>query len=330
MERTFRVGIVGAGQIVENAHLPVLLNLPGVDVRWITDANPRRAAVVSSMYGVPCSAAERLPALLSEVDVCLLATPVGARAQYVELCAEAGKAVLAEKPFATTEAAHRSYCDRFPAYALGVSFQRRFYASITAFRAIVEGRHFGDLQSVGFAIGGFDLKSGGPTRYLGDPRLSGGGVVMDLGIHVLDQILQVSGATDVEVSSVQSIFFDGLDFDAIIDGTLHLEQRRVRVHGQMTRLRPVANELEFGFENGVVRFGSEPDAALTFVPRNSGVPLRLAPRVDGSTTVAQAFFQLWRTFIGGLHRHATTPASATTSVLTTRWVDKIYERMGGA
>lgn len=324
------MGIVGAGQIVENAHLPVLLNLPGANVCWITDANPHRAAVVSSMYGVPSRAADGLPALLSEVDVCLLATPVGARARYVDLCAEAGKAVLAEKPFATTEAAHRSYCDRFPAHALGVSFQRRFYASITAIRAIVEGRHFGDLQSVSFAIGGFDLKSGGPTRYLGDPRLSGGGVVMDLGIHVLDQILHVTGATDVEVRAVQSIFLDGLDFDAIIEGALHLDRRRIRVRGQVTRLRPIANELEFEFENGVVRFGSDPDATLTFVPRNSGVPLRLEPRVEGSTTVAQAFFQLWSTFIRGLHGQATTPASATTSVLTTRWVDKIYERMGGA
>lgn len=330
MNRITRVGIVGAGQIVENAHLPVLLNLPGVEVRWLTDSNARRAAVVSSMYGVPSRAGESLPAILSEVDVCLLATPVGARAQYVDLCAEAGKAVLAEKPFAATEAAHRSCCDRFPAHALGASFQRRFYASIAAICGIVEGRHFGDLQSVEFAIGGFDLKSGGPSRYIGNPRLSGGGVVMDLGIHALDQILLASGATDVEVSSVQSIVLDGMDFDSIIDGTLCREQRRIRVHGQVTRLRPIANEFEFEFENGVVRFGSEPDATLTFVPRSDGVPLRLAPRVEGSTTVAQAFFQLWSTFIRGLHSNATTPASASTSVLTTRWVDKIYERMGGA
>lgn len=327
MERTTRVGVVGAGQIVENAHLPVLLNLPGVEVAWVTDANPRRAAVLSRMYGVPQTSLEEFSSHLEEVDICLLATPVGARAPYLDLCAERGKAVLAEKPFATSESGHVAYCSRFPPYALGVSFQRRFYASIRAIRSIVERRFFGDLQSITFAIGGFDLKSGGAGRYLGNRRLAGGGVVMDLGVHVLDQVLLAARATDVEVDSVRSILLDGMDFDAIVGTTLHCDHGTVRVSGEMTRLRPIPNGFAFAFERATVRLGVGPETPLRVVSTDGEAELGLGIVQEGAMTVGRAFFDMWSCFVRGLNSREVSLASATTSVLTARWVDRIYERM---
>lgn len=330
MERTTRVGIVGAGQIVENAHLPVLLSLPGVEVCWLSDTNLRRAGVLARMYGVPQRRTDELPSLIDGVDVCLLATPVGVRGPYLDLCAERGKAVLSEKPFATSEDALQSQCSRFPPHALGVSFQRRFYASIRALQSIVEHQVFGSLESISFAIGGFDLKSGGPTRYLGDARLAGGGVVMELGVHVLDQLLLVARASDVEVESVRAIVHQGMDSDAIISATLQCDHGPVRVFGEMTRLRPLENRIELTFDRAKVRLGIGPDSPLNVIARDDEAVLHVDTQTGGAVTVAQAFVWLWTSFVRGLHSGEITLASASTSVLTARWVDRIYARMVAA
>lgn len=328
MNRTTRVGIIGAGHIVEDAHLPVLLNLPSVEVRWIADANRRRADLLSRMYRVPARPIEPLDALLDEVDACLVAIPVGARKPYLDRCADKGKAVLTEKPFATSAAAHQALCDRFPEHRLGACFQRRFYASLGAIRAVVANRLFGDLREVSFAVGGMDLKSGGPTRYLGDPRLAGGGVIMDLGVHVLDQILHATGATAVDVGSVRGISMEGIDYDAILQTTLQTERGAVAVHGEMTRLRPLSTGFVFTMEHAIVRFGPGPDAILLAEARAGGPAFRLDSPEGGANTTGQAFFSLWTHFIRGLERGERTAASASTSLLTSRWIDGIYAKMG--
>ncbi len=327
MSGVTRVGIVGAGQIVENAHLPVLLNQPDVAVAWIADTSATRTALLSKMYGVPGRSSADFESLVDDVDVCLFATPVGVRAPYFDVCEKKSKAVLAEKPFAATATQHRALCDRFPDHALGAIFQRRFYASTAAIRSVVEHEPFGALASVSFALGGFDLKSGGPTRYLGDPRLSGGGVVMELGVHALDQVLYASGATDVTVDHVESIALDGLDYDVILDASLHTEHGPVRAHAEISRLRPLRSGFTFTFEHSTVAFGVGPDARLSATPREGGPPLLLEGGTGGAKSANQAFFALWASFLRGRALEQRTAASACTSILTADWVDAIYARI---
>ena len=45
MNKSLSLGIVGAGLIVNNAHLPALRNLPGIRIVWIADRQPEHAAV---------------------------------------------------------------------------------------------------------------------------------------------------------------------------------------------------------------------------------------------------------------------------------------------
>jgi predicted dehydrogenase len=321
-----RVGIVGAGQIVENAHLPVLLNQSYVTVAWVVDVSESRSRLISKMYGVPARDISRFDSLLDDVDVCLLATPVGVRAPYFDACEMKRKAVLAEKPFATSAAQHQALCDRFPEHVLGASFQRRFYASTMGIRAIVEHGPFGALEAVSFALGGFDLKSGGPTRYLGDPRLAGGGVVMELGVHALDQVLYACGATDVTVDHVTSIALDGLDYDVILDASLRTPRGPIRAHAEISRLRPLRSGFTFTFERSTVAFGIGPDATLTATARDGG-PSLLLEAGGGARTASQAFSALWASFLRGRALEQRSAASASTSVLTACWVDGIYARI---
>ncbi len=48
-----RVGILGAGSVTELYHLPVLRNVPGVDVAWLCDTVLDRAKRLGRMFAVP-------------------------------------------------------------------------------------------------------------------------------------------------------------------------------------------------------------------------------------------------------------------------------------
>lgn len=328
MTERVRVGIIGAGNIVEDSHLPVLLNVPLADVRWVADQRPQRAAMLSTMYGVSPRPLDALDALLDEVDAVLLAVPVGARDAYYERCAERGKALIAEKPFARSAAAHEALCARFPAHRLGVCFQRRHYAAVLAARHALLSGMFGKLERIDLAVGGVSIRSGGSSRYLTDPRLSGGGVIIELAVHAFDQALFASGATAVAVERVTGIARNGIDYDATVGGTITGAHGAVALHAEITRLRPIEQGMTFTTEHAVLRVGALPETPLLVSPRGGGPAMKLGPPGRAAVTAAQAFFLVWETFLTGYQRGERNATSAVDALLTSRLVDGIYTAMG--
>ena len=103
------VGIIGAGNI-STQYLDNLTRFPDVEVRFIADAIPERAAAQAQKYGVPASGS--VDALLAHEDVSVVAnlTIPAAHAEIDQHCIAAGKHVYCEKPTAvTTEAALELY-----------------------------------------------------------------------------------------------------------------------------------------------------------------------------------------------------------------------------
>ena len=85
----YKVGIIGAGAIVETAHLPVLKVLDKTEVVWVYDRNEDRSGLISRMFEVPVIKEEKLAASIAAIDICLLSIPYGARAAYFQICREA-------------------------------------------------------------------------------------------------------------------------------------------------------------------------------------------------------------------------------------------------
>jgi predicted dehydrogenase len=47
------VGVIGCGNIVQNVHLPVLLNLDEVRVAWMTNIDKKKGMELSKVSGIP-------------------------------------------------------------------------------------------------------------------------------------------------------------------------------------------------------------------------------------------------------------------------------------
>jgi len=328
---SLRVGIIGAGQIVEDAHLPVLKAIEGATVTWIADIDKARSDLLSRMYHVRSIDASDISRAIADIDVCLIAIPLGARRDYIERCAETGVALYAEKPFARTVEEHGRYCRLFPEYKLAAGFQRRLYHTTHIIREIIAGQYFSKLNRVAYSIGQYSVKSGGATKFVTDPVLSGGGFVIESAIHGLDQILLATGADDITVESAGAVVFNNIDYQVTTLAALTASDHKVSVECEMTRLRNLRQEFDYHFDNATVSFGLAPASplAVTGVDRSAQVTLKLeigsagAPR-DSAFSVNQAFYLFWSMFLQGIASKETNITSASKSLLTTQWVEGIY------
>ena len=323
---TVSVGIVGAGAISKKMHLPVLLSMPDVRVDWLYDRDPARASELATAYRVPhakaASAAE-----LPHCDVLLLAIPVEARAEYLEIVARQGGSVFCEKPFALTAAEHRRVADLYPEYLLGCGYPRRFFDSMMTLRYVIAHQWFGPLQRVRIAEGNRSRASGVDTSFL-DGAGAGSGVLTDLGSHSIDLALHLTGAQSFRI----------LECDLVLDGQVdrrahaRVELRegvagdRVELDYRVSWLDAQPNRMELEFERATVFCGLGWNAEV-FVgdPRKPGHAFRLISPSQGARTPNQAFYLEWRAFLDGLVTRQESIVSANSAYLTTALVESLHE-----
>jgi predicted dehydrogenase len=328
------VAIIGAGKIVEDAHLPVLKTKPGVSVSWITDHSSDRLQLLQKMYSVRPMAPEAALKALADVDICLIAVPLGARKSYLEACVQHQVAAYVEKPFAKTSSEHATELAAFPANAVAVGFQRRTYETIQTLRHIIESEMFGPLQSVQLTEATFSLSSGGANSFRSSAASAGGGITIESAIHSLDQILYATSANSIQTDSVSGIVRDRIDYQVSIDSRLTFASRPdVPVQVFLSRLENRTDSLDFTFERAKVRVPGKPSKPLLISTTASTGPNLLLETCGSSSfvparSINQAFVAFWDTFIDGLHDGVVNFTSAAESKLTTQWIEQIYSRLG--
>ncbi len=130
-------------------------------------------------------------------DAVIVSTPLPLHEKIILDALAAGKHVLVEKPLATTldactrihEAAEASGC------AVAVGFNHRFYPSFAYMqRVIAEGR-IGRVDSVR-VMGGHDGLANFRQDWMYKSEMSGGGAMMDIGIHMTDLVRFMVGEID--------------------------------------------------------------------------------------------------------------------------------------
>ena len=98
MSEPIRLGIIGAGAIVQVAHLPVLKRLKGIEVAAICDTDLPKARALAERYQVP-GVFDDLQDLLAHesLDALLLCTPNHMHEPHILAGLSAGLHVLVEK-----------------------------------------------------------------------------------------------------------------------------------------------------------------------------------------------------------------------------------------
>jgi predicted dehydrogenase len=150
----YKIGVIGAGQIVNQAHLPAYRKA-GFQIVAITDERPDAARETADRFAVPlvCRNVEELLAT-PEIDIVDIAVPARSNPLLSRQALRAGKHVLVQKPMAETSkeaeamVQEASSCGR----KLAVNQQMRWSPSVRAAANLLQSGFFGELLEASIQI----------------------------------------------------------------------------------------------------------------------------------------------------------------------------------
>ncbi len=212
--KKLKVGIVGAGNIAQNAHLPAYAKLKDrIEVAAIADINLDRAKEAAEKYGIP-QVFSNVDELLAgcDVDYIDICTWNSAHAPVAIAAAKAKKDILCEKPMA--DSLENAIAMQKAVEENGVKFMM---AVVTRYSTEAQTAHemqkagaFGDIY---FARTAYTRRRGTPLGWFTDTALSGGGPVIDIGVHCIDRTwflmgrpkpVSVSASTSYAIGNYQT------------------------------------------------------------------------------------------------------------------------------
>jgi predicted dehydrogenase len=186
-----RLGFLGVGWIGRD-RMRALAAAGAAEV--VAVADPAEECRREALQDVPgAQVADDLDQLLAAgVDGVVIATPSALHAEQAIAALEAGVAVFCQKPLArdAAETARVVEAARAADRLLGVDLSYRFTAAAQAVREQVASGALGPVHVVDLV---FHNAYGPDKGWFLDPRLSGGGCVIDLGIHLVDLLLWTLG-----------------------------------------------------------------------------------------------------------------------------------------
>jgi predicted dehydrogenase len=324
------VGVLGAGRISNSVHIPVLRQMPGVRIAWLCDQVLERAAAAAKSWKIP-QAFGRLQDCPS-VDAVLVAIPVGHRNEAMAHVFDRHWHVFVEKPFAVTTSDHIRLVGEAQraSVEVGVGLMRRFFRSTNIARLALSAGVFGAVREVWAAEASRMGTTGRDDAYLSDPVASGGGMLMESGSHLVDQVFQVLGVEAFQDLEARFVTSDGMDLEARTVSQIRCAgaSQTIPLHLLVSRIRNVYPGVVICCEHATIRFGLGPDAPVEVLDRDDKVVCRLE-RGTGVTDLFQAFFREWQVFFEQCRSRKPSLVDAASALLSTRFIEEAYNKGSG-
>jgi predicted dehydrogenase len=222
-----RLGFLGVGWIGRN-RMQALSEEGLAEV--VALADPQAEALVAAAEAAP--QAERtgsLEELLErDLDGLVIATPSALHAEQATAALERGLAVFCQKPLARDAEETRRVLEaaRGADRLLGVDLSYRHVEALRAARRAVEAGEIGRLHSLDLA---FHNAYGPDKPWFTDPALAGGGCLIDLGTHLVDLAIWLTGAEEVAVETARTLSLHGHAVEDQASAELALGEVRARL-----------------------------------------------------------------------------------------------------
>lgn len=210
-----KVGIIGAGNISEY-HVQGYKELPNVELVAVCDLDKEKAEEYADKHNIKNVFTDYNEMLkMEELDAVSVTTWNNSHAPISIAAMKAGKDVLCEKPLAMNAEEAQDMVDtaKETDRLLMVGFVRRFEKNANYIREVIEKGELGDVY---YAKTGYIRKWGNPGGWFCDKKRSGGGPVIDLGVHVIDLISYLTGKP--KAVSVTASTFNKLGIKSYIKG----------------------------------------------------------------------------------------------------------------
>jgi predicted dehydrogenase len=195
MSEPVRIAVVGAGAVVQVAHLPVLKKMKGVRVAAIVDTDIPKARALADRYDVPDVYDDLEDCLAHDAfDALLVATPNHLHEPHIQAGLAANCHLLIEKPLALTAAGAQKVAkaaERKDRVVL-LGMTHRYRPDAQAVRSFVQSGELGEIDSVR-ASWHVARPARAALGWRQRREEAGGGAMLDLGLTMLDLCFWLAG-----------------------------------------------------------------------------------------------------------------------------------------
>jgi predicted dehydrogenase len=194
-----RAGLIGYGLGGAAFHAPFIATTPGLTLEAIVTTNPERRAQAERAYPGArlLSSADELFTMPRPVDLVVVTTPNRSHIPLAMSALGAGLPVVIDKPIAPTSAAARAVIAEAArrGLMLTVFHNRRWDGDFLTVRRLLAEGALGDVHRFESRFERWRPAGRQNWRELADPE-DAGGLLFDLGSHLIDQALVLFGPVE--------------------------------------------------------------------------------------------------------------------------------------
>ena len=206
-----KVAVIGCGSIANAAHIPNYMKNPDVEIAYFCDIVPERAQECVRKYGCGKAVVDFHDILKDKsVEAVSVCTPNNMHAPISIECLRAGKNVISEKPVTLNAAeleeiiAVRDETGKL----FSVHQNRRWDKDYAIIKKILADGTIGTPYFIESRVQGSRRAMHGWRSY----KVNGGGMLLDWGVHLLDQLMNMIDSPVVSVDAhLLSLFTPGVD-----------------------------------------------------------------------------------------------------------------------
>ncbi|MET7440133.1 MULTISPECIES: Gfo/Idh/MocA family oxidoreductase [unclassified Streptomyces] len=261
-----RVGLIGYGLAGSVFHAPLIAATEGLALDTVVTSNPERQEQARAEFGDGLRFAatpDELWARAGELDLIVIASPNRTHVPLATTALKAGLPVVVDKPVAGTASEARELAALADERGLLLSvFQnRRWDNDFLTLRKLVDDGELGDVYRFESRFERWRPQLKGGWRESGDPAEIGG-LLYDLGSHVVDQALTLFGPA-AQVYAESDVRRPGAetDDDTFIAIT-HVNGVRSHLYVSATTAQLGPRFRVLGSRAGYVKHGLDPQEAV--------------------------------------------------------------------
>jgi predicted dehydrogenase len=338
-----KIGVIGVGSISEYHIKPYMKN-PEAEVVALCDLNEERLKTKGQEFGAEHLYTDYRELLKNdEIDAVSICTWNNSHAEIAVAALEAGKHVLVEKPLSITveEAVAVQKAAEKSNKVAQVGFVRRFGDNTKILKRFLDA---GDLGELYYAKASILRRLGNPGGWFSDRERSGGGPLIDLGVHVIDlcwylmgkpKAVSVTGNTYSLLgnrSNVENLdFYKAADYDPGKNDVEDLTNALIRFENGASLLVDVSFTLHAKEDTVSVKVygdkgGAEIEPELMLVTEKHNTILNIDPQVDNKAfNFIQAFESEINHFVECCLGKSVTIAPVSDGVEVMKILSAVYE-----
>jgi predicted dehydrogenase len=292
-----KIGVIGAGSI-SDLHFQSYANNEKVEIFAVCDLNEQRAEEKKNKYHAEATYTNYEDLLKDpQIDAVSICTWNNTHAEIAIAALNAGKHVLVEKPLCKTveEALKVEEAVKRSGKVLQVGFVRRFGTNTSVLKSFIDS---GDLGEIYYAKASILRRLGNPGGWFADKERSGGGPLIDIGVHIIDlcwylmgkpKVKSISGNTYSKLGNRANIknlsFYQAADYDPSINKVEDLANALIRFENGASLMIDVSFTLHVKKEEMYVKIfgdkgGAEIEPELVIVTEKNNTILNAQPQID--------------------------------------------------